>query len=97
MSKQAFLIVLVAVNLALLACLLLSSYTPPQAYAQAVSLRGEFILISAQAEQNNDTIYLLDLARRQMHAFRAAMPVAAGQQLMVRWYYTRDLVRDFRG
>ena len=96
MSRRALLVALIGVNLALIACLILSSYTPPKAYAQPVSLRGEFILVSAEAETDNDVIYLLDLARRQLHAFRAQMPVAAGQTIMVRWFYTRDLIRDFR-
>lgn len=96
MSRQALIIVLVGANLLLLACLILSSYSPPEAKAQPVSLRGEFILISAQATKTNDTIYLLDLARRQMHAFRAEVPRMAEQVMMVRWYASRDLVRDFR-
>jgi hypothetical protein len=96
MSRQAFIILLVGVNLLLLACLILTSYSPPEAQAQPVSLRGEFILVSAQATQDNDAIYLLDLARRQMHVFRAEVPKVAEQPVMVRWYSTRDLTRDFR-
>jgi len=96
MSRQVLVVLLVGVNLLLFGCLILSSYSLPEAKAQSVSLRGEFILISAQAEPNNDTIYLLDLARRQMHAFRAQIPQLAEQPLMVRWYHSRDLVRDFR-
>ncbi|MDM8008001.1 MAG: hypothetical protein QUV05_17820 [Phycisphaerae bacterium] len=96
MSKQALIVVLVGVNLLLLGGLILSNYSLPEAKAQPVSLRGEFILISAQAERNNDTIYLLDLARRQMHAFRAQVPQMIEQPMMVRWYHSRDLVRDFR-
>ena len=96
MSRQVLVVLLVGVNLLLFGCLILSSYPLPEAKAQSVSLRGEFILISAQAEPNNDTIYLLDLARRQMHAFRAQIPQLAEQPLMVRWYHSRDLVRDFR-
>jgi hypothetical protein len=96
MTRQALIILLVGVNLFLLGVLVLSSYSPPEAKAQAVSLRGEFILVSAQAERANDTIYLLDLARRQLHAFRATVPRVADQPMMVRWYASRDLVRDFR-
>ena len=96
MSRQAFIILLVGVNLLLLGVLILSSYSPPEAQAQPVSLRGEFILVSAQATEDNDAIYLFDLARRQMHVFRAAVPTVAEQAIMVRWYSSRDLVRDFR-
>jgi len=96
MSRQALIVFLVGVNLLLLGGLILSSYSLPEAKAQSVSLRGEFILVSAQAERNNDTIYLLDLARRQLHAFRAQVPRLAEQPMMVRWYHSRDLVRDFR-
>lgn len=96
MSRQALIIVLVGINLLLLGGLILFGYSPPEAKAQPVSIRGEFILVSAQAERANDTIYLLDLARRQMHAFRAQAPKQAEQTMMVRWYHSRDLVRDFR-
>ena len=96
MSRQVLIVLLVGVNLFLLGVLILSNYTPPEAQAQPVSLRGEFILISAQAERDNDTIYLLDLGRRQMHAFRAQVPQMIEQPMMVRWYHSRDLVRDFR-
>jgi hypothetical protein len=96
MSRNVLLVLLVGANLFLLACLILFSYSPPEAKAQPVSIRGEFILVSAQAERANDTIYLLDLARRQMHAFRCQAPKLAEQPMMVRWYHSRDLARDFR-
>ena len=96
MTKRALVVFLVGVNLLLLACLILTAYSPPAAEAQAVSRRGEFILIAAEAEVTNDTIYLLDLAQRQMHAFRARLPASAEEPIMVRWYHTRDLQRDFR-
>ena len=96
MSRQVLVVLLVGVNLLLFGCLILSSYSLPVAQAQPVSLRGEFILVSAQATEDNDAIYLLDLARRQMHVFRAVVPTVAEQAIMVRWYSSRDLVRDFR-
>ncbi len=96
MSRQVLVVLLVGVNLLLFGCLILSNYSLPEAKAQPVSLRGEFILLAAQAERDNDTIYLLDLGRRQMHAFRCQVPQLAEQPMMVRWYHSRDLVRDFR-
>ena len=74
MTKRALGVFVVVVNLLLLACLILTAYAPPAAEAQAVSRRGEFILIAAEAEVTNDTIYLLDLAQRQMHAVQLQRP-----------------------
>ena len=96
MTKRVILLLLVGINLLLAAGLVFSTYSPPQAVAQVISRSGEYILVAAEATEGNDTIYLLDLGLRQLHAFRSEVPQAAGQQLSVRWVQTRDLARDFR-
>lgn len=50
MSKRVLVIMLVALNLALLAGLILSTYTPPQAFAQGLNRSGEYLLVAAKAE-----------------------------------------------
>lgn len=97
MSKRALILVLAAVNLLLVSILVLSSYTPPQAFAQGLSRSGEYIVVAAKAEQTSDAIYLLDLRTRQLHAFRSTFPRAAGEPIRVALMHTRDLVRDFGG
>jgi len=96
MSKRGVIVLLVGVNLALLAGLILITYTPSPAMAQAVTRSGEYILVAAEAQLDNDVIYLLDLGTRQLHAFRGELPVMAEQPIRVRWYHSRDLARDFR-
>ncbi len=96
MSKRALIVFLAGVSLCLLACLVLTTYSPPQAVAQTVTGSGKYILISAEAQINRDVIYLVDLRRKQLHAFYSDVPIASDQPLMVRWCHTRDLTRDFR-
>ena len=96
MSKHVLIVLLAGANLCLAACLLLTTYTPPEAVAQAIRPDGTYILVAAEAQEGNDVIYLVDLGRKQLHAFGAEMPVVTGRPLMVRWYHTRDLARDFR-
>lgn len=97
MSKRVVVIGLAAVNLGLLAAFILSTYSPPQAFAQGLARSGEYLLIAAKAEQTNDAIYLLDLRTRQLHAFRSTFPRAGGDPIRVGLMHTRDLVRDFGG
>jgi hypothetical protein len=97
MSKRVLILALAAVNLVLLLVLVLSTYTPSQAFAQGLSRSGEYILVAAKAEQTNDAIYLLDLRTRQLHAFRSTFPRAGGEPIRVGLIHTRDLVRDFGG
>lgn len=95
MTKRNVVVLLAGLNLLLLAMLILATYTPPAAYAQGLTRAGEFVLVSAEAEQSNDAIYLLDLRSRQLHVFRSNFPRAGGDPIRVAFMHTRDLVRDF--
>jgi hypothetical protein len=97
MSKRAIILLLVGFNLALLAAVVLSAYTPSQAFAQGLARSGEYILVAAEVEQSNSAIYLLDLRTRQLHAFRSTFPRAGGEVVRIAHLHTRDLVRDFGG
>ena len=97
MTRRVVIVLMAGLNLLLLAVLLLGSYSPPAAFAQAMARGGEFILISARAEQSNDAIYLLDLRTRQLHTFRSPFPRTGGDPIRIAHVNTRDLVRDFGG
>lgn len=97
MTKRSLIVLLVGVNLFLFSVLVLSTYTPPQAFAQGLSRGGEYMLVSARAEQSNDAIYLLDLRMRQLHVFRSTFPRVGGEPARVTLRHSRDLIRDFGG
>jgi hypothetical protein len=96
MSKRTILALLISLNGILLTALMLAAYPPPAALAQPVPRTGEYMLITAEAELNNDAIYLIDLGRRQLHAFRSQIPRGGGGPIRVVWVHMRDLLRDFR-
>jgi len=96
MNKRFVIGLLVSTNLFLLAALILTSYSPPQAFAQGIARSGEYILLAAESQVNNDTIYLIDLRSQQLHAFQSTYPRMGGQAARVTLIHTRDLVRDFR-
>ena len=51
MSKRVLVVALVGVNLLLLACLILTTYSPPQAIAQEVAQGGrDYLLLFLQAK-----------------------------------------------
>lgn len=92
MSKRSLLVLLVGLNLALLAALILSVYTPPAAYAQAPGRSGDYLLVSGRIQAEHDAVYLFDLRNRLLHVFRAV----PGQPINVVAVDTRELARDFR-
>lgn len=97
MHKSALIILLVGVNLFLLSCLILTAYTPPAAMAQEVAeSKDGFILFSAEAERQNEAVYLLDTRNHRLHAFRTNFPRVVGGPTMIAWLSGRDLMRDFR-
>jgi hypothetical protein len=97
MTRRTFVVLLAGLNLFLFTFLALSTYSPPQAFAQGLSRSGEYIMVSGRTIQSNDAIYLLDLRTRQLHAFQSTFPRAGGDPVRVSLVHTRDLVRDFGG
>jgi len=94
MNKGAVITLLLVLNAALAAILVLGAYSPPAAMAQGIGRSGEFILVAAEAEMNNDALYLVDLRTMQMHAFRTTMPGV--EPVAIGLVGSRDLARDFR-
>lgn len=96
MTKRVSIVLLVGTNLFLLACLVLTAYSPPQALAQEVEGAGRgFIVVSGEGQLNNDVIYVIDLENRFLHAFRTTFPRSAGTPIQGFYVDTRDLRMDF--
>ncbi len=95
MHKDAWLVFLVGLNLTLLAALLLSVYEPPAAFAQEAGNDSGFILVSAEAELDNEATYLLDVRNNRLHAFRTTFPHLPGQPVAVGHVAYRELRADF--
>ena len=102
MTKNVLIVVLAGINLFLLAGVILVTYSPPAALAQAVAqenaIEGDnYILIAAEVEQSNDMIYVLDVQNELLHMFRTNFPrLGDDQPIRVTHIFTRDVRRDFR-
>ncbi|MFQ5410685.1 MAG: hypothetical protein ACE5EC_00240 [Phycisphaerae bacterium] len=94
MSKRVLIVLLVGVNLALLATLILSRRTLPAAHAQAAPLGRNFAMVAGEINDGRDALYVLDLSKRLVHVF-----IPNRDQNNRRMFYEgyRDLQRDFRG
>lgn len=83
----------------LLAGLVLVSYTPPTAMAQAAGTPAAgpgYALLACQVEIGNDVIYVLDGRNQLLHAFRTPFPHQIGDPVRLIYISTRDLSREFR-
>lgn len=94
MNKRALIVLLIGVNLVLLASLILLSWEPPAAYAQAAPLGQNYAVVAGEIHSGVDALYILDLSRRRMHVFIPNRDMNTRQLLYVGH---RDLQRDFRG
>ncbi|MBN2563064.1 MAG: hypothetical protein JXQ75_19235 [Phycisphaerae bacterium] len=95
MTKRALIVLLVGVNLILLAALILASgWGLPAAYAQAVPLGQNYLIVAAEIRDGVDALYVIDLSQRRMHVFRPNRDQNDRRLLHVGF---RDLQRDFRG
>lgn len=94
MTKRAAIILLAGVNLVLLATLVLVSWSPPAAYAQATPLAQNYLMVAGEINDGVDALYIIDLANRRMHVFQ---PNRDQNNRKVFHVGFRDLQRDFRG
>ncbi|HWL94151.1 MAG TPA: hypothetical protein VNT79_11520 [Phycisphaerae bacterium] len=94
MSKKALIVALLGLNLAMAATLILSSWDPPAAFAQAAPLGQNYAIVAGEIRDGVDALYVLDLANRRMHVF-----LPNRDQNNRRMFHAgyRDLQRDFRG
>ena len=91
-TKRSAIVALVGLNLLLLAGLLLTSHSPPNAYAQTARRAGGFACVTAKvAGQTYDVLYTLDLTARKLYAFYPT----AGRRSQLVAAPPRDLLTDF--
>ena len=93
MTRHSIIVALVGLNLFLLAAILFSVSSPTEAQAQPVGGAGNYLLVSAEVQNNYDALYVIDLPQRLLHAFllNRSRPAA------LEYRDSRDLSQDFRG
>lgn len=96
MTRRVLIVLLAGLNLFLLASLVFTVYSPPSAFAQALPRAGDYLMLSAQTETDNDVLYLLDSRARRLYAFRTTFPRMPGTSARFALLAQRDLTADFR-
>lgn len=91
MKRNWLLALLVSVNVALAAAIVLYTAPPKPAFAQAAGLSGNYLAVSGEMQDQWDALYLLDLRTRHLHAFYYDK---SRKELM--YSDVRSLERDFR-
>ncbi len=86
--KQALLVALVCINAVLLVALVADSGAP--AKAQVIGGGANYLVITAEAASNYDILYVLDLASRQLAAWKFDK-----QRNELQYITKRQLERDF--
>lgn len=94
MTKRGLIVVLVGLNLALGAALILSAWEPPTAMAQVAPLGQNYAVVAGEIRDGVDALYVLDLSQRRLHVFVPNRDLN-NRRLFHAGY--RDLQRDFRG
>ena len=89
--KKTLLTFLVCANLVLLTGIVLFATTPRTAQAQGTGLASNYLVVSAEIQNQFDALYLLDLRERTLHCFYF---VKGTNNIEYAGY--RDLERDFR-
>lgn len=95
LSKRALVVALAGLNLLLLAALVLSSYSPPQAMAQRGGRPGDFLMATVQIHEDYDALALINVPVGSLDVF---MPQATKAGIKLVWtgeQNTRNLNRDF--
>ena len=86
--KQALIVALVCLNLALLVATISATTAPAQ--AQAVGGRGDYLLINCMIAKGEDIIYVIDTGSRRLAAVRYTV-----QNGRIAPVAMSDLTRDF--
>jgi hypothetical protein len=69
LTKRSLIVLLVGLNLALLALLVIGTYSSPAAFAQIPRGSGDWVAVSAKAQgQAYDVVYLLDHGEQKLYA-----------------------------
>jgi len=91
MNKNTWLSLLICVNLMLLTAIVLCSYSPPTAYAQATSLASDYMVVAGEIQDQHDALYIVDVRNRILHV----LYYERGMKRL-RYAASRDLEQDFR-
>ena len=91
MKRQPWIALLVCLNVILATGIVLSSYSPPAAYAQGAGLSGNYMLVAGEIQNKYDALYIIDLRVRAIHAFFYDKTTKK-----LTFSGSRDLERDFR-
>ena len=70
LSKRSIIVALTGLNLLLLAALILSSYTPPAAYAQGRGRAGDYLMATVQIHEDLDALTVINIPRGFLYVFR---------------------------
>lgn len=93
LTKRSILSILVAVNVALFALLLMSSTHLPAASAQTAARRGDFVSVTATpAGRTYDVVWMLDVPQQKLYALYPSQQSGPPNFVASE---PRDLVRDF--
>jgi len=91
MLRRTLFVLLLGVNLALVAAMVLITPGPPVAHAQAVARGGNYIMVTGKVMDDYDVLYLVDLNTRTLHALTLEFT-----QRRLQYGGYRSLVADFR-
>lgn len=92
MRKRAALGLLICVNVALLAAIVLKTTSPQAALAQAVGgLNDNYMVVTGEIQDGNDAIYIVDVKGRALHVF-----IYDRGRRVLQYASSRNLERDFR-
>ncbi|MFN0137944.1 MAG: hypothetical protein ACKVS9_17715 [Phycisphaerae bacterium] len=89
--KNYALSALVVLNLGLLAGLVLQTWQPKPAFAQATGLSGNYLAVSGSIQSNFDALYVLDMQTKFLHGF-----IWDRGRRELEYIGNRQLDRDFR-
>ena len=91
-TKRTLLVVLVGLNLALVAALILSLDILPRAQANPGGRPGDFAACTVKVHEDYDGLYVVDQAKRKLHLFVPSTKMDG----TLTHLQTRDLDADFR-
>lgn len=92
MTKRNAIVALIGLNLFLLAALILSSYSPPEALAQGRGRPGDFAIASIQIHEDIEELAIMNVQAGQLYFF---VPRETAGVPKLQYAGFRDLARDF--
>lgn len=91
--KHSIIVGLVGLNLLLLAGLILSSYSPPAAYAQGRGRPGDYLMATCQVHEDYEALAVVNTQQGGMYVW---IPRETGGTIKLAPTGVRNLATDFR-